>query len=95
MAALFGAEAPEALVTPMRIAEMCNVNLDPAGYHLPTFPVPEGYTAETYLRKLCQDGLTSHYGSRAQDPDVRQRLDYELSVIHQMGFDTYFSSCGT
>ncbi len=90
MAALFGAEAPESLVTPLAIAEMCNVDLDPQGYHLPMFPVPEGYTAESFLRQLCEAGLRERYGARADDPEIRQRLDYELGVIHQMGFDNYF-----
>ncbi len=89
MAALFG-ELPEALSNTLRIAEMCSVDLDPKGYHLPEFPVPGGYTPEIYLRRLCEDGLAQRYGSRASDPEVRQRLDYELGVIHQMGFDTYF-----
>ena len=44
---------PEALTNTLRIAEMCDVNLDSKGYHLPVFPVPDGYTAETYLRYLC------------------------------------------
>ncbi len=90
MAALFGNEAPESLVTPLAIAEMCNVDLDPKGYHLPVFPVPEGYTPESFLRKLCEDGLRERYAERAADPEVRRRLDYELVVIHQMGFDNYF-----
>jgi len=90
MAALFGSEAPEALVTPLAIAEMCNVALDPTGYHLPIFPVPQGHTAESFLRQLCEDGLRERYGARADDPAIRQRLDYELTVIHQMGFDNYF-----
>jgi DNA polymerase-3 subunit alpha len=96
MAALFGAEAPESLVTPLAIAEMCNVNLDPQGYHLPMFPVPEGYTAESFLRQLCEAGLRERYGDRADDPEIRQRLDYELGVIqdgirqlfpHRVGLD--------
>jgi DNA polymerase-3 subunit alpha len=90
MAALFASEAPESLVTPFAIAEMCDVNLDPQGYHLPVYPVPGGFTAESFLRKLCEDGLRERYGPRADDPDVHTRLDYELSVIHQMGFDNYF-----
>ena len=89
MAALFG-DVPEALRNTLLIAEMCSVDLDPKGYHLPEFPVPDGHTPETYLRQLCEDGLVKRYGSRATDPEIRRRLDYELSVIHQMGFDTYF-----
>jgi DNA polymerase-3 subunit alpha len=90
MAALFGAELPEALSNTLAVAEMCEVDLESKGYHLPVFPVPEAYTAESYLRHLCEQGLRRRYGSSADESTIRQRLDYELSVIHQMGFDTYF-----
>ncbi|MCS6907564.1 MAG: DNA polymerase III subunit alpha [Anaerolineales bacterium] len=89
MSALF-AEVPEALRNTLWIAERCNVDLSFKGYHLPVFEVPEGYTPHSYLRELCEAGLKKRYGSRAEDPTLRQRLEYELSVIHQMGFDTYF-----
>lgn len=89
MSRLF-ADIPEALSNTLLIAERCNVDLTSKGYHLPRFPVPEGYTAETYLRELCEQGLRRRYGARADDPVVRERLEYELKVIHQMGFDAYF-----
>ncbi len=81
---------PEALTNTLLIAEMCDVNLDSDGYHLPVFPVPEGFTPATYLRHLCERGLRWRYGARADEPAVRGRLDYELHIIHEMGFDTYF-----
>jgi DNA polymerase-3 subunit alpha len=81
---------PEAISNTMMIAERCNVDLTVSGWHLPVFPVPDGYTAETYLRHLCDEGLIRRYGARANDPKVRERLDYELGVIHTMGFDAYF-----
>jgi DNA polymerase-3 subunit alpha len=89
MAALFG-EIPEVLTTTLDIAEMCNVDLSPKGYHLPNFDLPPGVTADQYLRQMCEQGLIQRYGVHANDPEVRKRLDYELSVIHTMGFDTYF-----
>ena len=89
MTALF-AEVPEAISNTLLIAERCNVDLTPNGYHLPIFDVPQGYTAETYLRELCEKGLQERYGSHAEDEQVRQRLDYELGVIHKMEFDAYF-----
>ncbi len=89
MERLFG-EIPDALDNTLLIAEMCEVDLESDGYHLPHFPVPEGYTAESYLRHLCEEGLRQRYGSRADDPEVRKRLEHELRIIHQMGFDTYF-----
>jgi DNA polymerase III subunit alpha len=44
------------------IADRCTVDLSTKGYHLPRFPVPMGYTAETYLRELCEEGLRRRYG---------------------------------
>jgi DNA polymerase-3 subunit alpha len=84
------AEVPEALSNTLLVAERCSLDLGFKGYHLPEFEVPAGHTPETYLRQLCEAGLKARYGARAEAPEVRQRLDYELSVIHKMGFDTYF-----
>ncbi|NMC11475.1 MAG: DNA polymerase III subunit alpha [Chloroflexi bacterium] len=89
MAALFS-EIPESLSNTLLIAERCNLDLGFKGYHLPEFCPPDGITAEAYLRMLCEEGLKRHYGERANSEEVRQRLNYELKIIHQMGFDTYF-----
>src|SRR5512146_1144346 len=74
MSRLF-AESPEALSNTLMIAERCNVDLGFKGYHLPEFPVPEEFTPETYLRHLCEEGLEKRYGSRKNDPEIRERLD--------------------
>ena len=89
MSQLF-AEVPESLSNTLLIAERCNVDLSFKGYHLPDFPVPDSYTTETYLRHLCQEGARKRYGARADSPEVQQRLEYELGVVHKMGFDAYF-----
>lgn len=89
MARLFS-NVPGALSNTLEIAERCNVDLSSKGYHLPLFDVPEGHTSETYLRTLCEEGLRRRYQARANDAVVRERLEYELSVIHKMGFDAYF-----
>lgn len=89
MAALF-AEVPEALSNTMRIAEMCDVKLEFGRPHLPVYQVPEGHTPQSYLRMLCEEGLRRRYGDRADSPEIRARLEHELNIIHQMGFDTYF-----
>ncbi len=89
MAALFS-ETPEAISNTLLIAERCNLDLGFKGYHLPNFEVPAGDTADGYLRRLCEEGLSRRYAGKANDPVVRERLDYELDVIHKMGFDTYF-----
>lgn len=89
MAAIFS-EVPEAIDNTIRIAERCNLDLGFKGYHLPNFDVPQGKTAESYLRELCEAGLERRFGSKANDQEIEKRLKYELGIIHQMGFDTYF-----
>ncbi len=83
-------EVPSAISNTLLVAERCNVDLSTQGYHLPLFDVPAGHTPETYLRMLCDEGLQRRYSSRANDPVVRERMEYELGVIHRMGFDAYF-----
>ncbi len=85
--------APDALENTVKIAEQCHVELQFAPpYHLPKFPVPEGRgTSEDYLRHLCYTGLVWRYGEqRAEEQEVVDRLEYELGIIHSMGFDDYF-----
>lgn len=89
MSRLF-AEVPESLSNTLLIAERCNVDLGFKGYHLPEFPVPEGHTAESYLRSLCEAGAERRYGDDCDSPKVRERLNYELSVVNSMGFNAYF-----
>ncbi|MBQ2730412.1 MAG: DNA polymerase III subunit alpha [Clostridia bacterium] len=92
MAELFP-EYPEALENTVRIAERCNVEFFEQGLILPDFDVPAGYDAESYLRHLAEEGLASKRAAgalTAPEEEYRVRLDYELSVIHSMGFDTYF-----
>ncbi len=72
------------------VAEMCQVDLEDPNYHLPDLPIPEGFTYETYLRHLTEKGLRERYGERADDPDVQERKERELRIIHEMGFDVYF-----
>jgi DNA polymerase-3 subunit alpha len=89
MAGMF-ADVPQALSNTLLIAERCNVDLSFKGYHLPEFSVPEGHTWDSYLRSLCEAGIERRYRERAGDQVVRARLDYELNIIHTMGFDAYF-----
>ncbi|MBT3187671.1 MAG: DNA polymerase III subunit alpha [Anaerolineae bacterium] len=83
-------EVPESLTNTLEIAERCNVDLDFKEYHLPHFDVPDGHTEESYLRHLCEKGLEMRYGKHSDDKVIRDRLNYELDVIHTMGFDAYF-----
>ena len=79
---------PEALTNTVRVAERCHVEFDFEHRHLPNFPLPEGMTDEAYLRQLCEKYLPERYEDIT--PEIRERLDYELGVIHSMGFDSYF-----
>jgi DNA polymerase-3 subunit alpha len=74
----------------LRIAEMCDVDLEDPTYHLPDLPLPPGFTYESYLRHLTEEGVRHLYGERAADPVVVERKERELRVIHAMGFDVYF-----
>jgi DNA polymerase-3 subunit alpha len=81
-------EVPEALSNTLLVAERCNVDLSFKGYRLPIFPVPAGHTPQSYLRALCEEGFRQRYPENHSA--ARERLEYELGVIHEMGFDTYF-----
>lgn len=80
--------ALEALENTHKIANRCHVEIEFGQYKLPHFDVPDGYTSESYLRKLCEEGLVMRYGDRA--PQLKERLDYELDTISSMGFVDYF-----
>ncbi|MHB1356779.1 MAG: DNA polymerase III subunit alpha [Anaerolineae bacterium] len=87
MAALFPDQL-EALENTIYVAEQCHTEIITSGYHLPQYPVPESYTPESYLRVLCEQGLPRRY--QEVTSVIRDRLEYELKVIHNMGFDDYF-----
>lgn len=70
------------------IAKRCNADFEFGHLHLPQFDVPDGLTASQYLRKLCDKGLAERYGDRKEE--FRERLEYELGVIEQMGYVEYF-----
>ncbi len=79
----------EALRNTIRIAEACNLELEMDRLLLPVFPIPQTFTnPDDYLRDLCLAGCRDRYGEMIDA--VRQRLDYELGVIKQMGYAGYF-----
>ena len=88
MRALFP-ELPEAADNTELIAKKCNYDFVFGHYHLPRFQLPEGETdGYAYLQKLCAEGFARRYPNDAGE--VRARLDYELDMIHRMGFVDYF-----
>ena len=78
----------EAVENTQRIADRCHVEIEFGKYKVPRYEVPAGYDSWTYLNKLCQDGMAERYPD--DDGTLQQRLDYELGIIHDMGFVDYF-----
>ena len=78
----------EAFENTVKIADRCNLEFIFNQYHLPSFPVPDGYTNEEYFRKLCMDGFRERY----EDPpeSYLERLEYEIGVISRMGYVNYY-----
>jgi DNA polymerase III subunit alpha len=80
---------PEAVPTTLEVAERCNVEIELGQLLLPRFPTPDGEEPAATLRRLATEGLRRRYG----DPppaEALERLEFELSVIAEMGFDSYF-----
>ena len=72
----------------LEIADRCEVELDYGEYLMPKFEVPEGHTADIYLREICFKGAKERYSEIK--PEIQKQLDYELDVIKEMGFAGYF-----
>lgn len=82
---------PEAISNTLAIAERCNLQLEFGQSKYPEYPAPEGKTRESYLRELCYKGLHERYGERAaSDAELIKRLDYEVDVLVNAGFVSYF-----
>ncbi len=80
---------PGAVATTLEIAERCEVEIELGKLLLPRFPTPDGEEPGAMVRRLVDEGLRRRYG----DPipaEARERTDYELGVIAEMGFESYF-----
>ena len=80
--------APEALENTHKIAQRCQVEIEFGVTKLPKFDVPEGYTSWEYLNELCFRGLEERYQPVTEE--LKERLNYELSTIRNMGYVDYF-----
>lgn len=88
MASLFGTYEG-ALENTVRIAERCSFDFVFGQYTLPRFTSPTGEENVQYFRRLCWEGLRRHYGEQPQEA-LRQRLEYEMSVVEKMGYVDYY-----
>jgi DNA polymerase-3 subunit alpha len=89
MRSLFDEERyPGASDNTLWVAERVDFDIEFGRILLPQFDVPEGHTEDTYLRHLVLEGAAGRYG--VLEPEVQERIDYELKVISEMGFSAYF-----
>ncbi len=87
MKALF-AEVPAAVTNTREIADRCKLEIPLKGRHLPKFSPPDGKSEKQYLRELCEQGVRRRYPEITQE--VRDRMEFELRVIEQTHFESYF-----
>lgn len=82
----------EAFRNSLKIAQMSEVNLDDRSYKLPVFPVPPEFDGDeaAYVRYLVDMGLSWRFPGREQEEVLQKRIDRELGIISDMGFNTYF-----
>jgi DNA polymerase III subunit alpha len=80
----------ESLSNTLEVAERINMKMDLNTVYLPDFPVPEGYTYETYLRELCRQGFIRIFGTENPGQEYLDRLETELEVVNGKGFAPYF-----
>ena len=83
------AEWPEAVPTTLEIAERCELDIELGKLLLPRYPTADGEEPEAMLRRLAAEGLRARYGDPPPAAAV-ERMEYELGVIEEMGFSSYF-----
>lgn len=81
-------EYPEAIANTQKIAEVCNLEIPIGKWILPNYPLQEGITAEEELRKMANERLSDRFPKA--EKEIKERLDYELEIICNKGFATYF-----
>ena len=83
---------PDVLSNTLEIAKQCNLSIEPDGYFLPEYPVPDGQDFDTHLKSLVEDSLDNLIAKFDNDKveEYRARVKYELDQIKTMGFSSYF-----
>ena len=84
------ADYPEALSNTVEIANRCDVEIQTGTYHPVRFQIPTEFegNADAYLAHITEEGMRNRYGDKAEE--YRERMEYELGIIKQMGFSDYF-----
>ncbi len=83
---------PEVLSNTLEIAKQCNLSIEPDGYFLPEYPVPEGQDFDSHLKSLVEENLDNLIANFTKDQveEYKVRVKYELDQIKTMGFSSYF-----
>jgi len=81
-------DLPEAIENSVKIADRCNVTIELGKWHMPIFAVPDGKTGAEYLQELTYLGMHKRYSEITKE--IQDRVDYELGVIKDKGYDAYF-----
>lgn len=81
-------EIPDAIKNTLAISEKCNLMMDFSKLYLPDYKVPDGFTLDSYLRKLCSEGLKKIYDKPTDE--IKNRLEHELKIISEAGYSGYF-----
>jgi DNA polymerase-3 subunit alpha len=87
MASAF-AQYPEAIENSVKIADMCNLEIELGKWKMPIFEVPEGHDPKSYLRELVYKRIPERYDELTDE--IKERVEYELEVIINKGYETYF-----
>ena len=82
-------DTPEAVTNTVKIADMCNIEIPFHQNLLPHYSTPNNEAPDVYLRELCYEGLNMRFDGAPPEAALKQ-LEYELGIVHQMGFDAYF-----
>jgi len=82
-------DLPEAIENTKKVADLCNFQFELGKVQLPKFHVPSGKSPDDYLEELCALGLKKRFGEN-QEKQILDRLNYELGIIKQTGFASYF-----
>ncbi len=81
-------DVPSAVENTMKISDRCNVEIELGKWIMPNFEVPKGLTPKTYLKQLIDENISKRY--KQVTPEIEERVDYELSIINDKGYATYF-----
>ena len=85
-------DVPEAIENTVKIADKCNLEIELGNIQLPHFDLPEGLDDKGYLEKLCKEGIKKRFNINYDEAskEIKERMDYEISVISKMGWPAYF-----